>query len=90
MKIASANLQMVSSHESLERREVTESLNMWVGQRRPAAAEDNAARRGPPADVVTLSAAGQQAAASASTEVAPTDTEAAIDADPKLTPAADA
>jgi hypothetical protein len=90
MKIASANLQMVSSHESFEHREVTESLNMWVGQRRPAAAEDNAARRGPPADVVTLSAAGRQAAAAApaeaeQTDVAPVDTEAAIDADPKLT-----
>ncbi len=85
MKIASANLQMISSHESFEHREVTESLNMWVGQRRPAAAEDNAARRGPPADVVTLSPAGQQAAAAASTDVAPTDTEAAIEADPKLT-----
>ena len=90
MKIASANLQMVSSHESFEHREVTESLNMWVGQRRPAAAEDNAARRGPPADVVTLSAAGRQAAAAAPaeagrTDAAPVDTEAAIDADPKLT-----
>ena len=90
MKIASANLQMVSSHESFEHREVTESLNMWVGQRRPAAAEDNAARRGPPADVVTLSAAGRQAAAAApaeagQTDAAPVDTEAAIDADPKLT-----
>lgn len=85
MKIASANLQMVSSHESFEHREVTESLNMWVGQRRPAATDDSAARRPATGERVTLSDAGQDAAASAATETAGVDVEAAIDADPKLT-----
>ncbi|HET7774874.1 MAG TPA: VCBS repeat-containing protein [Azospira sp.] len=35
MKIASADLQMAASHTSLQHREVSESLKLWVGDRRP-------------------------------------------------------
>ncbi len=33
MKIASANLQLASSHASLQRHAVSERLSMWVGER---------------------------------------------------------
>jgi hypothetical protein len=35
VKIASSSLQMASSHASVERHEVRESLKMWVGPQRP-------------------------------------------------------
>lgn len=58
MKIASANLQLASSHASLQRHEVSERLSMWVGQR-PG---QGGARQAAAADEVQLSAAGKAAA----------------------------
>lgn len=81
MKIASANLQMASSHASLQRHEIRESLNMWVGQRRPDFAGQ--AGQGPRTqpDSVTLSEAGMAAQSAESTKDA---MNAAVDHDPKL------
>lgn len=36
MKIASAQLQMASSHASLQQHSVRESMRMWIGQQRPS------------------------------------------------------
>lgn len=58
MKIASANLQLASSHASLQRHEVSERLSMWVGER----PEQGGARQAAAADEVQLSAAGKAAA----------------------------
>ena len=58
MKIASANLQLASSHASLQRHEVSERLSMWVGER-PG---QGGARQAAAADEVQLSAAGKAAA----------------------------
>jgi len=41
MKIASANVQLQSSHLAFSRREVTERLEMWVGDRNPGAGRGN-------------------------------------------------
>ena len=35
MKIAESSIQMAASHASVSKREVQESLRMWVGDRRP-------------------------------------------------------
>ena len=81
MKIASANLQLASSHTSLQRHEVKESLKMWVGQRRPEFAGDANPGRRPQRDVVTLSEAGQAAQSAETTKEAQ---DAAVDNDPKM------
>lgn len=82
MKIASANLQMASSHASLQRREITESLKMWVGPRRPDFANDN--NRSLPAltDSINISEAGKAAQSADSMKEAQ---DAAVDNDPGLT-----
>lgn len=80
MKIDSANLQMASSHASLQHHEVKESLKMWVGPQRPRFAGEESAPR-PAADTVTLSDAGLAASEAGASEDA---IEAAIDADPQL------
>ena len=59
MKIASANLQLASSHASLQQHTVKESLTMWVGQRRPGLAGETP--RPPATDSVQLSEAGKAA-----------------------------
>ncbi len=81
MKIASANLQMASSHASLQRHEVKESLKMWVGQRRPNFAGDGRTGRPPQLDAVTLSEAGKAAQSAEATKDAQ---DAAVDNDPKM------
>ncbi|MDP3539873.1 MAG: VCBS repeat-containing protein [Azonexus sp.] len=81
MKIASANLQMASSHASQQRREVSESLKMWVGQQRPNFAGEARNSRPPMADNVTLSEAGKSAQSAESMKDAQ---DAAVDGDPKL------
>lgn len=81
MKIASANLQMASSHVSLQQRETRESLTMWVGQRRPNLADENNRPNRPQTDTVALSEAAKSTQASACTT---SESDAAVDNDPKL------
>lgn len=81
MKIASANLQMASSHTSLQRHETSESLRMWTGQRRPDFGDDNRPGRPRLTDSVNISDAGR-AAQSADSIIE--DQEAAVDNDPGL------
>ncbi|WP_153131528.1 VCBS repeat-containing protein [Dechloromonas hortensis] len=81
MKIASANLQMASSHVSLQQHEKRESLNMWVGQRRPNLADENSRPNRSPADTVALSDAAKSAQAAACSA---SESDAAVDNDPKL------
>jgi hypothetical protein len=73
MKIAAANLQMASSHASLQHRQVSESMRMWVGQR---PAEPNR-----PPQPVTLSA---EARAAQHADIEKTEQNEAVDKDPKL------
>lgn len=80
MKITSANLQMASTHAREQRHEVKETLKMWVGERRPVFA-DEAPRRAPPAERVSLSEAGK---AAQSADAINEQQEAAVDGDPKL------
>lgn len=68
MKIASANLQMASSHTRLQSHEVSESLQMWVGQRRPAASNNDLPATPATNDAVTLSPQGKTAQANRSTD----------------------
>ena len=58
MKIASANLQMASSHAASQHRETKESLRMWVGQQRPNFAQLN---QRPAVDTANISDAGKSA-----------------------------
>ena len=81
MKIASANLQMASSHASLQHHEVKESLKMWVGQRRPDFAGEANQGRPPLADSVSISDAGKAAQSADSIKEAQ---DAAVDSDPGL------
>ncbi len=81
MKIASADLQMASSHASLQHREISESLKMWAGPRQPDLASDNR-RPGPTlADPVNISPAGKEAQSADSIKEAQ---DAAVDNDPGL------
>lgn len=80
MKIASATLQMASTHAREQRHEVKESLKMWVGDRRPVFA-DEAPRRPSPAESVSLSEAGM---AAQSADAIKDEQDAAVDGDPKL------
>lgn len=80
MKIASASLQMASSHASLQHHELRESLKAWVGQRRPDFAGETPRPRPPISDPVSLSAAGKASQANESSEEA----DAIIDSDAKL------
>ena len=70
MKIASASLQLASSHASSQQREISESLKMWVGPRRPAFGNEGQANRPPLADSVTLSDAGKAASGTRATDEA--------------------
>lgn len=76
MKIASASLQMASSHVATRQHEVKESLRMWTGQRGPRAGGDDNRPRAPGNDHVSLSEAGKAQSAE--------DENAAVDKDPKL------
>lgn len=80
MKIASAQLQMASTHSSLHYSESSESLNMWVGQAQTSPRE-NSAPALPSADTVSLSAAGKQ---NASADSINKELQAAVENDPKL------
>lgn len=80
MKIASSSLQMASSHVSLQQHEVSESLRMWSGQRRPEFAGDNNAAQRQRGDLVSLSDAGKSAQSADSIKDAQ---DAAVNGDPK-------
>lgn len=80
MKIASASLQMASTHAREQSHEIKESLKMWVGDRRPVFA-DEAPRRGPQAELVSLSEAGKAAQSADSIK---DQQDAAVEGDPKL------
>ncbi|MBS1130657.1 MAG: hypothetical protein H6R16_1659 [Proteobacteria bacterium] len=81
MKITSASLQLASSHASSQQHEVSESLKMWVGPRRPAFSDEGLANRPQITDSVTLSDAGKAASGARATDEAGNDE---IDNDPKL------
>lgn len=81
MKIASADLQMASSHASLQQHEVKESLKMWIGQRRPNFASDENPNPPTRAEIVKLSEAGK--AAQSADSIKETQ-DAAVDNDPRL------
>lgn len=83
MKIASSELQMSSSHASLQHREINESLKMWVGPQRPDFENRGNRPVAPPRENVTLSDAGKAAAAAPdkSSEAA----DEAMDNDPRTT-----
>jgi hypothetical protein len=76
MKIASAELQMASSHISMQRREVSESLRAWVGPRPDFENRGNPALARPQ---VVISDAGKAAAAESLNE----EIEQGIDEDPR-------
>jgi hypothetical protein len=59
MKIASSEMQMVSSHASLQRDEVRESLRLWAGAQGPNG--EGRASASPAGERVTLSDAGRAA-----------------------------
>jgi hypothetical protein len=77
MKIASASLQMASSHAGSRQHEVKESLRMWVGPQRPRFTGEEARPRGADNDHVSLSEAGKA-------QTAGNDENATVDADPRL------
>jgi hypothetical protein len=82
MKIASAQLQMASSHVSQKSHESRESMNMWVDQRRPGDRETAAAAAAPPpADTVSLSGTGKEKASADSINK---DINSSVDNDPRL------
>lgn len=78
MKIASASLQMASSHAASQHRETKESLRMWVGQQPPDFAAIN---QRPTPTVVNISDAGR---AAQSADDIKKDLEEAVDRDPGL------
>lgn len=80
MRIASAEMQMASTHASQQRHEIRESLRVWVGNRRPDF-EGNGPRR-PAGDPVSISDAGR-AAQSGEAEAIEQAADAA-DTDPRL------
>lgn len=82
MKIASASLQLASSHVSSQQHEVSESLKMWVGPRRPNFGDEGQPARPRLTDSVTLSEAGKAASSTQATDNAENDE---VDNDPKLT-----
>lgn len=65
MRIASAEMQMASTHASQQHHEVRESLRMWVGDRRPDFEGDGRRRPSvePPSAQVSISDAGRAAQA---------------------------
>ena len=78
MKIASANLQMASTHAALQHREAKESLRMWVGQQRPNFEQLN---QRPAVESVNISDAGKSAQ---SADEIKKELDDAVDRDPGL------
>lgn len=88
MKIVSSGMQLAASHTSFEQHEVSESLRMWVGDRRPDFEGRGALPRpaapliAPAADSVSLSQAGRDAQAGETSAVE--DSLEAAEKDPRL------
>lgn len=80
MKIASAELQLASSHSSMQRHEVSESLRAWVGPQRPDFEGRGTNNPTPARPQVVISEAGKAAAASSIDQ----DIEDRIDEDPRM------
>jgi hypothetical protein len=80
MKIASAELQFASSHSSMQRHEVSESLRAWVGPQRPDFEGRGVANAAPARPQVVISDAGKAAGASSIDK----ELEDRIDEDPRL------
>lgn len=83
MKIASAEMQMASTHASQQHHEVRESLRMWVGDRRPDF-EGNGRRPPvePPSAQVSISDAGRAAQAGEATAIEQANE--AVESDPRI------
>ncbi|NTV70910.1 MAG: VCBS repeat-containing protein [Azonexaceae bacterium] len=81
MIIASSNLQMASSHASVQQHEVRESLKMWVGPQRPQFAGEESRPRPARTDNVSLSDAGKAASQACANEPS---ADSELDADPRL------
>ena len=62
MKITGSSLQLESSHYEFQRHEISESLRMWVGNRRPDFEGDDS-RRPTPTEIIQISDAGRAAQA---------------------------
>ena len=82
MKIASAELQLASSHSSMQRHEVSESLRAWVGPQRPDFEGRGANTQAPARPQVVISEAGKAAAAAAGS--IDKEVEESIDEDPRM------
>ncbi len=84
MKIASAEMQMASTHASQQHHEIRESLRMWVGNSRPDFEGNGARRQLAPemASTVRISDAGRTAQATESDAVE--QASEAIENDPRL------
>lgn len=80
MKIDSASLQMASSHASLQHHEVSESLKMWVGPRRPSFTGEPPPAQGQRSELVSLSEAGKSAQSADSIK---DELDAAVESDPR-------
>ena len=81
MKIASADLQMASTHAALQHREARESLRTWVGQQRPNFALLNQLSPSHADNTVTISDAGM---ATQTADGINKDLNDAVDRDPAL------
>lgn len=85
MKIAGAQLELASSHVSLQESSVEEHLRMWVGPRRPNFEGDAAPGRGDPLPLPpSAQAAISEAGRSAQTQGLDEQIAAAIDDDPLM------
>lgn len=82
MKIASATLQMASSHTATQHREISESLNAWSGQRPESTPASSSAKVPEASTVVALS--GQEPPTSQSASSLNEQVDSAVKQDPKL------
>lgn len=88
MKIDSSNIQLASQHSAVEQHTVSESLNMWVGDRRPDPSTGFRAgfegRERPAADKVSLSPEAKAAAqADPARQAEAVDPEKELEKDPR-------
>ena len=90
MKIASAQLQLTSTHEAKQEHLTRESLNMWTGTRRVATRNENSGETAPTRQIpestrVQLSELGRQSLNTEATASSSTDElRSQVESDPKL------
>ncbi len=85
MKIASANLQMASTHVATREHQTRESLRMWIGARRPDPDPGTQPAPRPAASQVQISPAARQVQELEARETgAPVTSQDPIDQDPKM------